>query len=147
MENQNNCTYQGNVLWAMVDANQHMRHSAYADFAAHARVQALDKMGLPLSVFKQLFIGPILLREELTYLREVHLDDTLTITCALEKLSEDHSKWTFRQEIFRGDGVKAAIVQVDGAWMDLKTRKLTALPDAFNQKLEHMPKTENFKII
>ena len=142
----NTCVYTGNVIWAMVDANQHMRHSAYADFAAHARVEVLEKMGLPLSVLKQLMIGPILLREELTYLREVHLNDTVTVNCALEKLSVDFAKWSFQQEIYRGDGVKAAIVRVDGAWMDLKTRKLTALPDVYKEKFEHLPKTDNFRI-
>lgn len=142
-----NCIYHGNVLWSMVDANQHMRHSAYADFAAHARVEALEKMGLPLGVFRQLMIGPILLREELIYLREVHLNDTVTVHCALEKISADHSKWSFRQEIFRSDGIKAAIIHVDGAWLDLKTRKLTALPEEYNLKFEHLPKTDDFKII
>ena len=27
-----NVFYEGQVLWSQLDANQHMRHSAYADF-------------------------------------------------------------------------------------------------------------------
>jgi acyl-CoA thioester hydrolase len=32
------------VLWSQIDANMHLRHSAYADFAAQARVEMLETL-------------------------------------------------------------------------------------------------------
>ncbi|NOR86119.1 MAG: thioesterase, partial [Bacteroidales bacterium] len=45
-----NIFYKATVMWAQIDANQHMRHSAYADYAAQARMGLLDSLGLPAPV-------------------------------------------------------------------------------------------------
>ena len=37
--------YEGKVMWSQIDANMHLRHSAYADFAAQARLEILEKLG------------------------------------------------------------------------------------------------------
>ncbi|EEI92050.1 hypothetical protein HMPREF0765_2374 [Sphingobacterium spiritivorum ATCC 33300] len=39
-----NTFYEGQVIWAQIDANRHMRHSAYADICAQARSNMLKKM-------------------------------------------------------------------------------------------------------
>ncbi len=52
------------VLWAQIDANMHLRHSAYADFAAQARLDMLQYIGMTPAVLHQEHIGPILFREE-----------------------------------------------------------------------------------
>lgn len=124
----NNFEYKSKVMWSMVDANMHLRHSAYADFAAQARLELLEKSGIGLGVFAKHQIGPILFREELIYHKEVRLNDEITVTCELTKLSEDGVKWSFTQKISRGDGLHAATIHVDGAWFDLQKRKLTTLP-------------------
>jgi acyl-CoA thioester hydrolase len=43
-----NVFYEGQVLWSQIDANQHMRHSAYADFGAQARLTMMESLGLDL---------------------------------------------------------------------------------------------------
>jgi hypothetical protein len=47
------------ILWSMIDANGHLRHSAYADLAAQARVNVLAALGLANEI-AGLRIGPIL---------------------------------------------------------------------------------------
>jgi acyl-CoA thioester hydrolase len=74
-----NIFYEGKVLWSMVDANMHLRHSAYADFAAQARLELLNHLGLDARVFAKLKIGPILFREELIYRKEVGMNDTVRV--------------------------------------------------------------------
>lgn len=123
-----NVYYEGQVLWSQIDANQHLRHSAYADFAAQARLNMLQQLGLKPTLLLEQKIGPVLFREELFYLREVALNDTIKMTCELSKSRADGSRWSIRHEMYRGDGVKAAIINVDGAWIDMEKRKLTLLP-------------------
>ncbi|GAB3817987.1 acyl-CoA thioesterase [Pontibacter rugosus] len=139
-----NNEYKGKVMWSHLDANGHMRHSAYADFASQARIAILDEQGLDLGTFQRLKIGPILFREELIYLREVGVNENLRITIELTKARGDGSRWSIRHEIFRSDGVKAAVVNVDGAWMDLAKRKLTVLPDELQDLFMHISRSENF---
>ncbi|RNI28991.1 acyl-CoA thioesterase [Rufibacter latericius] len=138
--------YEGHVIWAQVDANMHLRHSAYADFAAQARISMLDSLGLNFKVFQHLKLGPILFREELQYLREVGINDTIKIESVLTKSRPDGSRWSIRHELYRGDGVKAAIINVEGAWIDLAKRKLAALPEDLAQKFMSLPQAEDFQM-
>ncbi|MES2558118.1 MAG: thioesterase family protein [Bacteroidota bacterium] len=115
-------------MWSQLDANMHLRHSAYADFAAQARLELLEKLGCGMKEFAKYKIGPILFREELIYLKEVRSHDTIRMTCELSKLNGDQSRWSFVQHMYRGDGAKAATINVDGAWIDLEKRKLAVLP-------------------
>ncbi|WP_439882524.1 acyl-CoA thioesterase [Pontibacter sp. MBLB2868] len=138
-------TYTGKVMWSHLDANMHMRHSAYADFAAQARIEVLDKLGLDLRVFQKLHIGPILFREETIYLREVGINENLSVTTLLVKSRPDGSRWSIRHELFKGDGVKAAVVNVDGAWIDTQKRKLATLPDELAEQFNHIPKSYDFE--
>jgi acyl-CoA thioester hydrolase len=138
--------FKGKVMWSMVDANMHLRHSAYADFAAQARLELLDQLGFTASKFKEYQIGPILFREELIYLKEVPPNDDITMTCRLSKWNETKSFWSFTQELFRSDGVKAAIIHVDGAWLDLTKRKLAGLPEGLTQLFLQVERTEDFQL-
>jgi acyl-CoA thioester hydrolase len=142
-----NIFLESKVLWSQVDANAHLRHSAYADFAAQARLELLGHVGLEPYVFFKLQIGPILFREELLYLKEVGLMDTVKVSCELTASRADGSKWSIRHYIYRGDGVKAAEINVDGAWIDIARRKLTVLPEDINAKFQSIPKSADFKEI
>jgi acyl-CoA thioester hydrolase len=139
-----NVFYEGKVLWAQVDANMHLRHSAYADFAAQARLEILGTLGFNADALERLKIGPILFREELIYMREVRPSDTIKVTCTLTKCRRDGARWSFRQELYRGDGIQAALINVEGAWIDMVKRKLTALPEEWATKFMAIPKSEDF---
>ncbi len=139
-----NVFYEGQVLWSQIDANMHLRHSAYADFAAQARLSLLEKIGFSAALFHQLHIGPILFREESIYLREVALNDTVRVTCELSKMRADGSRWSFTQEIYRGDNIKAAIIHVDGSWLNTKERKLATLSADLVAQFHKIPKSVDF---
>ena len=139
-----NVFYSGQVLWSQIDANMHLRHSAYADFAAQARLELLEKTGLSSAIFHQYNIGPILFREESVYLREVSLNDRVSVTCEMTKMRIDGSRWSFRQEIYRSDGIKAAIINVDGSWLNTVDRKLAVLPTLLIEEFKNIPKSKDF---
>jgi acyl-CoA thioester hydrolase len=139
--------FRSQVLWSQIDGNLHLRHSAYADFAAQARIELLNKIGLDYKAIATLKIGPVLFREESIYLREVGLNDTVSVTTQLTKSTADSGRYSFRHELFRGDGVKAAIINVDGAWMDVVLRKLTVLPQDFAARLAGIPKSADYQLV
>ncbi|MDB5273410.1 MAG: thioesterase [Chitinophagaceae bacterium] len=139
-----NVFYEGQVLWSQIDANMHLRHSAYADFGAQARLNLLEKSGFSTALFYKLNLGPILFREELIYLKEVKMNDTVRVTCAMTKMRQDGSRWSYKHEIYRSDGVKAAEINVDGAWIDTLKRKITGLPPDLILQLGDIPKSDNY---
>ncbi|NLR81140.1 acyl-CoA thioesterase [Chitinophaga eiseniae] len=139
-----NVFFEGPVLWSQIDANMHLRHSAYADFAAQARLRLLEWAGLDARQFLSLGIGPILFREELLYHREINPNDTVKVTCEMTRCKSDASRWSIKHEIFRGDGTKSATVLVDGAWIDTRKRKLTGLTSDLLEKFNAIPRSEDF---
>ena len=139
-----NIFYEGQILWAQIDANQHMRHSAYADLAAQSRLNMLRKAGLDLAKLLDYKIGPVLFKEELFYLREIVLGDFVKVTCEVTKSRRDGSRWTIRHEIFRGDGTKAAIINAEGAWIDTEKRRLTLLPVELSSLFLSSPRSDDY---
>ena len=140
-----NIFFEGPVLWSQIDANMHLRHSAYADFAAQARLGLLESAGLSMETISPLKLGPILFREELIYMREVQVHDTVRVTAELTRCRPDGSRWSFRQEIYKQDGTKAAVINVDGAWIDMGKRKLGKLPENLvSVFMDKVPRSEDF---
>ena len=114
--------------WADMDPNGHMRHSAYADYAADQRVVLLAEWGYDVARFAQLRLGPILFREETKFLKEVSIGEEIRVDGRLASVNADGSRWTIVHTIYKADGRVAATVTVDGAWLDLDRRKLTVPP-------------------
>jgi acyl-CoA thioester hydrolase len=136
--------FKSKVIWAQMDANRHLRHSAYADLAAQARIELLEAINLNMETFAKLKLGPILFREELVYLREITGSQNIEINTVLTKTRIDGSRWSIRHEVFREDGIKSAIINVDGAWLNMVDRKLTSLPEEYAGLFQQVPKSEDF---
>lgn len=141
---ENNIFYKGQVLWTQIDANRHLKHSSYADFCAQARVNMLKELGLSLVELGKRQIGPILFREELIYYKEIHQDEYIYVKIEMTKYNTHNSRFSFRHEVYKESGVLAAVVNVDGAWLDLAKRKLTSVPEEWKHIIESIPKAEDY---
>ena len=124
------------IRWSDLDPNFHLRHSAYYDFGAFCRIAFMTEHGLGLQLLAANNIGPILFREECVFKREIQFGDTIKINLKLTKTNHDFSRWTMVHEIWKNDTVLAAIITVDGAWLDTVKRKLTIPPEHFLQIFE-----------
>ena len=122
-----------------MDPNGHMRHSAYADFAADQRVVVLSQWGYDVKQFARLRLGPILFREETKYLKEVGIGEEIKVDGRLAAVTADGARWTIVHTIYKADGRVAATVTVDGAWLNLDQRKLTVPPAELAARFNDMP--------
>ncbi|WP_230471225.1 acyl-CoA thioesterase [Hymenobacter jejuensis] len=132
------------VIWADMDPNVHMRHSAYNDYAAQTRLDFLAQNGFSMQKFAELAIGPILFREDTRFMKEIHLSETIHVTSELAGLNEDASRWRIVHIIRKSNGQVAASVTVDGAWLDLKRRKLTVPPADLAELMRAAPRHESY---
>ena len=133
--------------WADFDPNNHMRHSAYNDYAAEARVRMFNAYGLSLIEFNKLNIGPVLFREETNFRKEIRLSEDITVEVFLKGMSENGERFRFYHKIYKEDGRLAAEIEIYGAWLDLKERKLTQPPEIVLQTLRDIERTEDFEHI
>jgi acyl-CoA thioester hydrolase len=140
-----NFTTEVQVRWADIDPNFHLRHSVYYDWGALSRVEFLNKYGLTLEVMKEMQIGPILLREECVFKKEIKLNENVTINLELLKSKRDYSRWTIQHTILKNENIVSAILTVDGAWIDTVKRKLSVPPQQAAHVFQQMPVRDNFQ--
>jgi acyl-CoA thioester hydrolase len=135
------------IRWSDLDPNFHLRHSVYYDWGAFCRVEFLNLHGLDATVMQELQFGPILFREECVFRREIRSGDLIKMNLELTRSKKDFSRWTIRHQIFKNENILCALITVDGAWINLKERKLTTPPDKVIEVFSAMPKSEDFEWI
>lgn len=135
------------TLWSSFDANKHMRHSAYNDYAAESRVRFFNSCGFNIDRWESEHFGPILFTEETKFLREIKLGDDITVETYLEGVSAAAERFKFFHRIIRKDGVLAAEIRVYGAWIDTEKRKLTKPPKELSAIFKDLERTANFQEI
>ncbi len=133
--------------WADMDFNSHMRNTAYLDKVADVRQMFLIEQGFPIDEFLRLRIGPVVMRDEVEYFKEVGLQQEITVTYALAGHALDGSRFLLRHEIFRADGELSARVTSTGGWLNLVERKLMAPPPALLSAMNSLDKTSDFVIL
>ena len=133
--------------WGDMDFNSHMRNTAYLDRSADVRMMYFSESGFPMTEFMHLRIGPVIMKDEVEYFKEVPLLETLRVTLCQAGQAEDGSRFLLRNEIFRSDGKLAARVTSSGGWLDLSTRGLVIPPEALLRAMQSMPKTDDFQIL
>lgn len=135
------------VRWADLDPNGHVRHSVYYDWAALARIAYLQRQGVGVGWMATNAVGPVLFREEARFLREVRLGDEMDVDFRVAGLSDDGRKWRIRHGITRSGNELVATVELDGAWIDLRARKVRVPPDQLTRALGDLPRTDDFVVL
>jgi acyl-CoA thioester hydrolase len=128
------------VRWADLDGNQHLRNTAFSEYASHTRFQLMAAHGYAQQRLESLRFGPVMLREEIRYRREVLFGDSVRVNASCAGLSLDGSHWRVRQEVLRPDGRAAAILTIQGSWISLDSRKPIVPPPDLCDVLQQLPR-------
>ena len=131
--------------WGDMDFNSHMRNTAYLDKSADVRMMYFAENGFPMAEFHRLRMGPVILRDELDYFREVGLLEEIRVTLEVGELSADGSRFLMQNTFYREDGKLVARVRSKGGWLDLNARKLVAPPEKLLLALQNSPRSDDFK--
>ncbi len=93
----------------------------------------------------KLEIGPILFLEECIFKREIRLGDEVANNLRILKAKKDFSRWKIQHDVLKNPEIIAAIITVDGAWLDTKKRKLATPPAEILEVFSEIPLAENFQ--
>lgn len=133
--------------WGDMDFNAHMRNTAYLDVAGDVRMMYFAEHGFAMREFERRKLGPVILRDELEYFRELRLLETFRVDLVLAGLSADESRFRFRNTFSRDDGKPVARVTSLGGWLDLTTRKLAPPPEDLATLIRELPRSDDFAAI
>ncbi|HAT29333.1 MAG TPA: thioesterase [Janthinobacterium sp.] len=131
--------------WGDMDFNSHMRNTAFLDKAGDIRMMFMSEHGFPVAEFQKLRIGPVVMKDEIAYFKEVMLLDQIGVTLSVAGMAPDGSRWLLRSDITRPDGKLAASITSTGGWLDLTARKLIAPPPALLAAWLALSRTEDFQ--
>ena len=135
------------VRWADIDANRHVRYSAYIDAAAELRYRFFSQHGLPPEAFDKLGVSPVYTSLTANFFREVRLGETLTITYLLTGLSEQGLRWKVRHDFLKANGKKAVTLLLEGTILDLTTRTPTLPTPEIMAVFQLVPSSPDFEVL
>ena len=68
------------VGWANVDFNGHLGNTSYLNLAVDVRMFFFAENGFPIQEFQRQRFGPVILKDEISYFKEMYLLDKIRIT-------------------------------------------------------------------
>src|SRR5215470_5303303 len=128
--------------WADIDLNQHMRHSAFADWAASARTEWLNANGFTMLKLVELKMAPIMFEDKTRYLKEILLGEQIQIELQLAGADRDGSRWFLRHTFRRGTTV-CAVYEAKGTWFSIATRRIIPAPPELREAYGNLARTDD----
>jgi acyl-CoA thioester hydrolase len=96
-----------------------------------------------MSEFARRRVGPVVLRDEIDYVREVHLLETVDVDLELAGLSADGARFRLRNAFTR-DSKAIAVVVSTGGWLDHAIRKFAAPPEELTAALQALRRSADY---
>ncbi|CAN5410721.1 hypothetical protein BH23BAC2_BH23BAC2_02200 [soil metagenome] len=140
-------TKEFDIRWSDLDANRHLANTAYINFMSHTRMGFLIEHGFGYKELEHYNIGPVVFYEHVYYFREVFAGKPVKVSLQLKGLSNDGMYFEFIHNFYDHKGKNFASCEMMGGWIDLKERKLTALPAKLYENLNGLSHTKDFRVI
>jgi acyl-CoA thioester hydrolase len=135
------------IRWSDLDANGHVNYSAYINAAGDLRYRFFSEHDFPPDKFVKLGIGPVYTAIHAQFLREVRMGETVTITFTLSGLSPQGGRWKVQHDFLKSNGKKAVSLEVEGAILNLTTRKLALPTPELLQTFSLIPRAKDFQML
>ena len=135
------------IRWSDIDANRHLANTAYVNFMSHTIMSFLMENGLNQGELAKNNLGPVVFYEHFYYFKEVFAGKPVKVTLELKGLSQDGMFFEFVHNMYNHKGQHVASCEMMGAWIDLKTRKLTSVSEDLVKPMQVLQRTEDFKVL
>lgn len=133
------------VRWGDCDLNGHVRNTVYSEYCIETRLAFFQERGVGYDFFAEHHFAPVILREEIDYLREIRAGEIVTVDYTVLGLSPDASRFKLAHDLYRSNGKHAAHVVLSGGWLDHETRRLTSPPQRLQEAFRDVPRAEPFE--
>ena len=80
-------------------------------------------------------------------LQHCRMGETVTITYALSGLSPQGGRWKVHHDILKANGKRAVSIDLEGALLNLTTRKLASPTPELARTFDLIPRTTDFEVV
>lgn len=117
-----------------LDAFGHVNHARYLELYEQARWDWLAEKGLDLPYIQRTGVGPVILRVEVDYRRELLPRQRVRITT--QTIAYEKKIFVLQQQMLLPDGELSSALRVTGGLMDMRARKLIVPPQDWLQAFD-----------
>jgi acyl-CoA thioester hydrolase len=135
------------IRWSDMDANRHLANSSYINFMSHTRMAFLDANGLNLKTLAEMHMSPVVFYEHVYYFKEAFAGKPVNVSLELKGMSPDGMFFEFHHNFYDAKGRNFAHCEMMGAWINLNSRALTALPPEVLERFDALEKAPDFKVL
>ena len=132
------------VGWSDLDGNAHMGNASYLGYASDTRMHYFTEHGFTMARFASEKFGPVVVRDELTYRRELRLMDEFVVDFELVGLSEDGPRFRVTNTFWTALGDLAASVTSEGVWFDLEHRRPRTPPSDLDTLMRALKRAKDY---
>jgi acyl-CoA thioester hydrolase len=132
------------VSWGDLDGNAHMGNTSYLDRAADTRMHYFAQNGFTVKRFAAERFGPVVVRDELVYRKELRLLEEFKVDLELAGLSQDGVRFMLRNTFRNAANEIAATVTSEGVWFDLERRRPRPPPADLNGLMRALRRADDF---
>ena len=133
-----------NVGWSDLDGNAHMGNASYLGHASDTRMHYFTENGFTMARFASEKFGPVVVRDELTYRRELRLMDEFVVDFELVGLSESGTRFKVRNTFWTASREVAASVTSEGVWFDLEHRRPRVPPSDLDTLMRALRRASDY---
>ncbi len=135
------------VGWSDLDGNAHMGNASYLGYASDTRIHYFAQHGFTLARFASERFGPVVVRDELVYRKELRLMDEFVVDFELVGLSEDGMRFKVRNTFRNVSGDVVASVTAEGVWFGLEHRRPLVPPSDLDALMRALRRAEDFAVL
>jgi len=121
-----------------------MANSSYLDHASNTRMLFFNQSGFTMSRFASEKFGPVIVRDELVYRKELRLMEDFRVDFEAAGLSQDGVRFRIRNTFRNSANEVSAVVTSDGVWFDLERRKPRIPPQDLHNLMRALQRTKDF---
>jgi acyl-CoA thioester hydrolase len=132
------------VGWSDLDGNAHMANTSYLDHAHNTRFLFFALNGFTGERFAAEKFGPVVVRDEVVYRKELRLLEEFTVNFELAGISDDGVRFRIRNTFRTASGDFAAAVTSEGLWFDLERRRPRAPPLDLDDLMRSLQRSDDY---
>ena len=139
--------HQTDVGWFDLDANRHMKNTAYMEKAVDCRLRFFNANDFPFEELARLKVAFVVVSDATTYARELFLGDKIRVQILCGGENAKGTRFEIVNRIIAADGAMVYEIRSMLVWLDTDTRKSCKPPPQLAALIAKLARTENYRAL